>query len=232
MAALQADFNTVLRDGLPVTVRVTADSPTLLTYTARADEVITVTARSLDETLDTTLELYDADGRRLAFNDDHAGDLDGLAATDSALVRVRLDRDGLYTLALDSFNGVSDGDVEVLLRSVDAADAQTRTDADSTVITLALPRGGVFTVPLDAFDGQTVQITARDPRGLLDPVLTLYDADGVVIMRNDDHTRADLSLALFDARIESVQISAGTRLTLHEALGRGGLFTLVIAPRR
>lgn len=212
--------------------RVTADSPTLLTYTARAGEVITVTAHARDATLDTTLELYDADGRRLAFNDDHMSALDGLAVTDSALMRVRLDRDGPYTIALDSFNGVSEGDVAVLLRSVDAADAQIRTESGSTVIRLDLLRGDVFTLTLDAFDGQTVNLTALDPRGLLDPVLTLYDAGGGVMARNDDHTRDDLGLAVFDARIESVPVSAGAKLTLHEALGRGGTFTLVIAPSR
>jgi len=205
-----------------VQVRITADSPTLLTYQARAGDVISVTTRALDEALDTTLELYDADGQRVAFNDDHAG------SVDAALLRVRLERDGLYTLALDSFNGVSAGDVEVLLRVVDAANAQTQTDSAQTIITLDLLRGDVFSLALEAFDGQTVRITARDPRGLLDPVLTLYDADGALSIRNDDHTRADLALSLFDARIESAPIRAGMRLTLHEALGRGGAFTLVI----
>ncbi len=222
LAAFQADSNTVLRDGLPVQVRVTADSPTLLVYQARAGEVINVTTRALSDSLDTTLELYDTDGQRLAFSDDLAD------STDAALLRVRLDHDGLYTLALDSFNGVSDGDVEVLLRVVDAADARTHTDSDRTVITLDLLRGDVFTLGLAAFDGQTVRITARDPRGLLDPVLTLYDADGTIHIRNDDHARIDLSLGLFDARIESTRVDVGMRLTLHEALGRGGAFTLVI----
>ena len=63
-----------------------------------------------------------------------------------------------------------------------------------------------------------MHFTARDPRGLLDPVLTIYDADGVRLAENDDNAApfalAGLTLNTFDAQIVAFRVLADGRLTL------------------
>ena len=71
----------------------------------------------------------------------------------------------------------------------------------------------------EAMDAETVTITARslEPEGVLDPMLTLYDASGTVIASNDDHENPSSNLTLFDAQIDGAALPAAGTYTIEVA---------------
>lgn len=221
----------------PLTVRLDGVRPAILHYDAVPGETITITARALDD-IDTTLELLTPSDRRLAFNDNHPGvDDPPLAPTDSALLHVPLTKGGRYTLRVDSFSGVAVGEVVVTLNVVAPVPERVIAQNDrETRLLIALPPGRVYRRTLEtATDAdETVTLTARDPFGRLDSLLTLRDADGALVAFNDDHASDDLTLNLFDARLSGVRLVAGAPFTLElrEFLGRGGILHLTITRER
>jgi hypothetical protein len=60
-------------DQSPQIVELAAHSPFSCSLSLQVGQIVTLTARDTSGPLDPVLRLYDADGRLLAFNDDHAG---------------------------------------------------------------------------------------------------------------------------------------------------------------
>jgi hypothetical protein len=221
LAQAQAPDAPRLTPGAALTLTLDGQGPVVATFTADSGDRVTLTAQALDE-LDTTLELLGPNGRRVAFNDDHGTDAAALAASDSRITRLTLDQAGDYVVRVDSFNGVTAGDVRLTLDVPPPPDAAARD--------VLLLRGEALTIPLALDAGDRLTVTLSDPRGLRDPLLRLVAPDGALIGANDDHTSADLTLNLFDARLDVTVDAAGEyRLELREFLGRGGLLALEIA---
>lgn len=221
LAQAQAPDVPRLIPGTALTLTLDGQGPALATFTAAPGDRVTLTAQAMDD-LDTTLELLGPNGRRTAFNDDHGTDAAALAASDSRITRLTLERAGDYVVRVDSFNGVTSGDVRLTLDVLPPPDSATRD--------VLLLRGEALTIPLTLDTGDRLTVTLSDPRGLRDPLLRLYAPDGVLIAANDDHASADLTLNLFDARLEVTVDAAGDyRLELREFLGRGGPLALEIA---
>lgn len=225
---LQPDSSTSLESNTALTLRLDGKSAALLTYTAPEVQTITLTVRAISE-LDPVVELLTPDGQRLAYNDDAS--LTGLAPTDAALVGLTLPEAGDYTVRVNTFNGVTEGEVEVLLTVVDSIPATiSEPDEGITTIQVQLPKNGVYRYELPITTDQMVQITARDPFGGLDPVLTLRNAAGEVVTRNDDHNSTDWTLNIFDAQLKEIIIPADGvyTLELREFIGRAGVIEITI----
>lgn len=226
------DSNTSLTADEPLTVRLTTAMPVELTYTSPGDEIITITAAATDpESLDVTLELRDSDDERVAFNDRHDG-LDGLAFTDAALDRLYIEAAGTYTLVVDSFNGVTEGDVTVTLTTQNPVVALDW-DGDSVTATVDLLPDRARSLTFDGTAGDTVTIIVRDPSALLDPRITLHDPDGAVIAANDDrpiNSPMALTLNVFDSYLGVVELPVDGTYTLDiaEFLGRSGVVEVSI----
>jgi hypothetical protein len=170
------------------------------------------------------LEILTPGLQRLAYNDDAM--LDGLNPLDAALVRLPLPEAGQYTIRVNSFNGASIGEVEVLLMVVEPLATET---ADDT-IRVTLHENSVYTYPLEVTAGEAYTITALDPKGVLDAVLSMRDTQGNQIAHNDDHRSGELTLNIFDAKLTFTAPSDGkVTLELREFLGRGGTFEIRIA---
>lgn len=221
LAQAQAPGVPRLIPGTALMLTLDGQGPALATFTAAPGDRVTLTAQAMDD-LDTTLELLGPNGRRVAFNDDHGTDDAALAASDSRITRLTLDHAGDYVVRVDSFNGVTVGDVRLTLDVLPPPDADTRD--------VLLLRGEALTIPLALDAGDRLTVTLRDPRGLRDPLLRLYAPDGALVAVNDDHASADLMLNLFDARLDVTVDAAGEYwLELREFLGRGGLLALEVA---
>lgn len=221
LAQAQAPDVPRLIPGAALTLTLDGAGPALATFAATSGDRVTLTALAVDE-LDTTLELLGPNGRRVAFNDDHGTDDAALAASDSRITRLTLDHAGEYVVRVNSFNGVTSGDVRLTLDVLPPLDADTRD--------VLLLRGEALTIPLALDAGDRLTVTLSDPRGLRDPLLRLYAPDETLSAANDDHGSGDLTLNLFDARLEVTVSAAGQyRLELREFLGRGGLLALGIA---
>lgn len=212
----------------PTTVTI-GDSPAWLSYEGKAGDVITLSTMTAitDTAPDTTLEILYPDGHRFDYVDDMVF-ADGTVKSDAVLENITLPIDGVYRIRVDSFNGVSEGDVNILL---------TQPSTSYNVIsadTLTIVSGEIddaLTYTLDVSADDTVTIVARDVSGTLDPMLWVYDADSKLLAFNDDHLSGDLSLDVFDAQIRDLLIDTDMQLTVvvTDYLGRNGTVELIIS---
>ncbi len=199
--------------GEEITVDFNA-APINFTYEAAAGDVITVTAASVDESLDTTLQILDPSGLMIQYNDDHNSDLE-LYRFASALIEIELPEAGTYTIVLNTFGGNGSGEITVSLTSGAAAPADDPV-VDEPVQGLAVTAGETNTVvftgePItltyQGTAGETIDITASSEDGSLDPTLTLLNPDGDEIGFNDDHN-SDLDLNRLDSALIGVELES------------------------
>lgn len=221
----QDDDGIVIVADEPITVLLAAEAPTALTYTAESPQYVTMTTRSPGEpdAIDTVIRVLDPDGQQIAYADDGMD-------SNAVIVHLWLPTAGDYTLLIDSFNGVSAGEVQVTLTVSDPFDADIVTDDTSVVINATLPHNGRFVYPLNMVADETLSITTRDTSLTLDPVLWLLDADGAVLYMNDDHLQPSLTLDVFDAEIidYAVEVDGVIQVVVTDFLGNAGTFELVI----
>lgn len=93
-----------------------------------------------------------------------------------------------------------------------ASEAQPITANVPVTITL-LTGGSPVDLTYDAPDAETISVSARslEPVDALDPILTVYDANGTQLATNDDHGTARTDLALRDSLVDQLALpSAGT----------------------
>ncbi len=215
-----------IRLDTPLVAYLDGEQPILLTYIAENVETVTITARSLEESglVDTVVELLDAEGQRLAYGDDWA------ESSDTRIENLTLPGAGAYTLCVDSFNGVSSGDVEITVRASNAFGEVVTSDGEDEIVTATLPANGRFVYSFEAEMGEAVTITVRDTSGTLDPLVRLISDDGALLVENDDHDTDDLSLDSFDARIAAFTIpETGTyHVEVVDFTGAAGRFELTI----
>ena len=214
----------------PVTVMVGYD-PVWLTYSGTSGEVIQIaTLTAITDTApDTTLEILYPDGQRLDYADDVMS-ADGTIKTNAVIQNLTLSIDGVYRVRVDSFNGVSEGEVEVVLsHPTDTYEAITT--GALTIIRGEITENDILQYPMSIAGATTLTIVARDVSGTLDPVLSVYDGEGHLLAFNDDHRSNELSLDVLDARITSLAISENTRLNIvvQDFLGRYGTVELIIS---
>jgi hypothetical protein len=214
----------------PVNVTI-GESPAWLNYDGMAGETITITTLTAitDTAPNTTLEILYPDGHRLDYVDD-AILSDGSIKSDAIIDAIKLPIDGMYRIRVDSFNGVSEGEVEVILTQASPTHSEITTD-NLTIISGNIPKLGNFQYTLEASADTTYSILVRDTSGTLDPVLRVYDNDGALIAFNDDHQSNDLSLDVLDARVIDLAISDEETLTItvSDYLGQSGVVELIIS---
>ncbi|MCU0495934.1 MAG: hypothetical protein MUF87_01130 [Anaerolineae bacterium] len=206
----------VITPNVPLTLRLDGVAPSILSYDAPNAETISITVRALDP-IDPVLEILTPNDHRLAYNDDSLGQVDGLSFSDAAVTRLALPAAGRYQIRVNSFNGVSVGQVEVILTTPSAFDV---TESDDARL-IQLPPDHPVRYLVDAQSGDQITFTAYAPG--LDPIVRLYDLNGTMIAVNDDHGSTDTTLNTLDARL-TVTIPASGQYTLEVAdfLGRAG----------
>jgi hypothetical protein len=224
----------------PVTVRVTGGGADLQ-YEATRSEIVTITARSLDGDVDTLLELYSANGTKLADNDDTLTSLPGLSITDSAIVNFTLPAAGEYIIHVTSFGNMDTGDVEVTLTVVGEGSPEARPVVEVDTSLKLLFSTEPLKVYLDgrtpvdlryvAVGRQTISIYSNgldNNAEVLDSVLTILDEDGDVLAENDDLTNDTR-----DAGIENFSLpGAGIytiRVKTFDGLQSGGVEVRLVA---
>jgi hypothetical protein len=216
-------------------VTMTADNPASLVLTNEiAGAVITVTANAVDRTqVDPVLWIVDGEGRLLAYNHNILTD-EGVIDVSARINNLILPTVGLYTIYVDSFNGVSTGDVEVTIREKDRFNIVVEETGSLHVMRLTLPEDSIFTYPITVQAGDKLTITARDGNRQLDPYLRIVDSNGNPIVSNDDHNSDDFSLNIFDARIADWEVLADDTYVLEvsDFLGREGNVLLEIRKHR
>lgn len=219
-----------LQPDSPVTVTI-GDSPAWLNYAGVAGEIISITTlTAITKTApDTTLEILYPDGHRLDYADDVILP-DDTIKSDALIDAVTLPLDGFYRIRVDSFNGVSAGEVEVLLSHPSETYSENKPET-ITRVSGNVPKLGNFQYTVEVSADTILSMLVRDTSGTLDPVLRIYDANDALIAFNDDHQSKDLSLDVLDASIVGFAISENSILTItvSDYLGGNGSIELIIS---
>jgi hypothetical protein len=209
-----------------------AGAPLDLAYQGARGEVITLSARSLNAALglDTTLELLDADGVRLGFNDDVVGARAGLNLLDSLISSIELPADGQYIVRVRSFDLGVGGPVEVLVSREAGATAATPGVEHVTTVEGRVTADLEDCTPLDLAAGDTLTAVVHAQDSALDTMLMLRGPNGDELAFNDDHSLNDPSLLRFDSAIERIAIEAdgAHQLCVSGFGGSSGPYTLTI----
>ncbi len=154
--------------------------------------VVEVTARRLNSPVDSVLELFDATGNRLAFNDDHEDKFDDLRTHHAdSLIRCILPRNDIYFVRLGDAQRHGGPEYAYRLRL-----SQPRPDFELRVapscihgITWRLSTMDVYALRKDGFDGEIAVRFQDDPSGLV--------LSGGVIPAGQDHVGLTLATAPF-----------------------------------
>jgi hypothetical protein len=220
-APIRLEFDT------PTPFVLDGESPAFFVYAGQTDEIITITLRAtsdLDAQLNNPiLEIWDIQGKRIAYNDNYPNETN---PRDAQLKAIRLTETGDYLIRADTYGGVFAGEFEIIIIPSDPFE---REGADNDMI-FYLPRYAIFseTVIFDA--GDVMTLTAQDLSGTLDPFLWITAPDGSILGENDDHPSADFTLGLLDSRITDLTITQTGDYQIHvrDFLGRAGHIRLMI----
>lgn len=213
-----AQDNRVLVPDTPFLVDVVASAPQAVLFDGNAGDVVTIASQTEDD-LNPVLWLVSPSGVWLAYDDD-------ANLPNAVLGQILLLEDGRYTVYVDSFNGVSEGQVTVSL-TIEAWFSIEPSDDGWLVAIRENQRVGL---PIELEADESVTITVSDQSGTLDPYIRLVDGAGDVLAINDDHQSGDLSLDVLDAQISGLVVSeAGTyTLEIVDFLGRAGTAQVTI----
>jgi hypothetical protein len=180
---------------LPVIVNGRIDRPgdwDVYRFEGRAGQQIVaeVCARRLESPLDSVLELLDAAGRRLAFNDDHEDKSNGLLTHHAdSLIHITLPADGTYYLRLGDAQHHGGPEYAYRLRlGPPRPDFELRVVPSClNTITWRLNTLAVHALRKDGFDGQIALGFKDNPDGLA--------LDGALIPEGQDQARLTLTVA-------------------------------------
>ncbi|MGJ3238108.1 MAG: hypothetical protein ACFE0Q_05325 [Anaerolineae bacterium] len=208
----------------PLTLTVSENQRASASYTVPAGDAhaitLTVTA---DESFDPVVMVINSENRLLAYNNNSA------QSNRASIHNLWLEA-GTYTVIVDSFNGVNEGEVTVTLSRTNPFDEMVSTDDNRIIISVNLPENTRYRYMLPVEADVTYTFTLRDRGNTLDPYLRLLDAENNKLASNDDHGTVDTRLNTLDARIPDWQASTEGMITLEvrDFLGRSGDFELII----
>lgn len=162
-------------------VTLSAEGPTRVPLTIPETTRVTITALGVND-VDTVLTLLDEAQRVVAYSDDRM--VDGVLVRDAQIV---YDRAGEYLLLVDSFNGVSEGRVQLVIAQVPLVPTLRAGDA----LTLTLERWRPLRLRLLLEEPTTLQLSAASTERRLD-LLAWVMLDGDSLLAGDDQGRFDL----------------------------------------
>jgi len=199
---------------LPAIVNGRIDRPgdwDVFRFAGRAGQqvVAEVDARRLDSLMDSLLELTDAAGKRLAFNDDHADKADALKTHHAdSLINVTLPADGTYCVRLGDAQHRGGAEYAYRLRI-----SPPRPDFALRVVPSCINASSwrltpvtVFALRQDGFDGEIALSFKDDPAGVL--------LIGGTVPAGQDRVRVTLSTASW-AAVEPINLCLEGRATIN-----------------
>jgi len=216
-----------IMDGETLSGELLEDQDAIFYYfEAQAGQYATITMIAEDEfELDPTLYLY-ADDNEIAWNDD------GIAGTLHArLINVELPEATRYVIEATKYEGagrftlsleVSDLPDVNLIIGESTPSGELSYGSRITDILEFSTQTRYYTFNAQAGDEILIEMRAGDPNQL-DPILTLYDANGILIETNDDQAPGNR-----DARIEVVLPEGGTYYIIASSFFGNGPYELLL----
>lgn len=191
----------------------------------REAEYITIQAHSIEdesELFDPVMWIVDGQNHLIAYNDNFNDD--NFARIENLFLPP--DR---YTIWIDSFNGVREGEVEVQVEPADPFNEVSSATDDTITIDVKLPADAIYRYALELSENDMITISVRDTSGTLDPHLSILE-DNSLLISNDDHQSPDLTLNRLDSRISEWQVPSDNTyiIEVRDFLGNAGEFELII----
>ncbi len=189
-----------IRADAPLTVELSS-SVLEFVYTAPAPQTVTITARSVNQDVDTFLELYDPNGTLMTSNDDALHPAPGASALDAMLEAVFLAAPGDYRIKLSSFSGTTGGQIELLLTTQGGPPPPPPMTAPVTgkqlllgePLRIRLLGDGPVDLVYVAPQPQSISLYANSlpDVGEVDTTLEVFRPDGTSLAFNDDLRGSD-----------------------------------------
>jgi hypothetical protein len=203
-------------------VPISAEAPSLRWHRARPGVPIHISAKAVDageNTPDLVLWLV-LDGRVVAYNDNY-----GESSNPSIILSSP--EDAVYSVYIDSFNGVSTGTAEVLVTLLDPFNLQINEEInDFTRLSLYLPESQVFRHQFVA--SGSVRVSAKDLSGNLDLYIRLL-SEGQVVAINDDHKSEDTTLGRYDSFLDLFLGAGFYVVEVRDFLGNAGQIEILLS---
>lgn len=223
-AQAQEDNQLVL--GEVLRVNLSTDDPVQLFFIAEEAQTITLTAQTVESgnMPDAVLWVVDSENHLLTYNDNLGEN------NNPRIENLYLAQAGIYTIYVDSFNGVSEGEVEILIEQSNRFNEQIVSDETGIQIIASLPEHSLYTYEVELQADAVITITAQDISGVFDPYLRILDSENNALAMNDDHKSADIKLDIFDARFSNWTVPEDGlyQIEVRDFLGRSGEFVLSI----
>ncbi len=195
-------------------------------FTADAGDVFVITAQALNSDLDPRVALY-FDNDYITDNDDYGSNDSDLNPTDARLYNLIIQESGEYEVDVSGYQD-SSGDYRLTIERV-ATGAPTGTP-DEQIEIASVNAGQTFSLDFEAEAGDYVTIAARGLSFNADSYIALLDANGSVLIDNDDHGGGSAQLAFYDSQIPNFIITESGTYTveLSSATGESSTFGLTI----
>jgi hypothetical protein len=179
-----------------------------------AGQVITISVRATDNTLDPKIALISPEGGAVATNDDHGSTDTTLSRYDSRIANYAVTADGTYRVDISGFGGIG-GTFEMTIEQGGGAGVEPTPPPREgvEVVRATITAGTPYEYYIDANAGDVITLTAQALQDTLDVDLAVYDLQDTLVDSNQEHGTADATLFFFDARINNLIIQqTGTYL--------------------
>jgi hypothetical protein len=197
---------------------------------AQAGDVYTITVQSTTQDFDPKVSIYLGD-TYIIDNDDYGSSDSTLQSTDARIYNWIFQEDGKYELDITGYQSTA-GSFNLIIDRV-ATGAPTGTPSDQVELG-SIQSGDTYSYDFDAEEGDWVTITVRTLTKGFDPYLSLLDADGTVLLNNDDNGSGYGDYAYYDSLIRNYYISSSGTYTIEvTSVGdTGGSFGVTISTLR
>lgn len=213
-------------------VKGTVSSGEVYTYSfdATAGDVYTITVVATTSDLDPRISVY-FNNNYVADNDDYGSSDPNMQSTDARIYDLIIQETGTYEIDVRGYSNTQ-GDFALTIDPV-ATHAPTGQPTEQVELGTVAP-GDSYSYNFDAQAGDYVSLTARGLTTGFDPYITLLNADGTVLLDNDNEGSTFGDYAFYDARIANYHITASGTYTVEVSgvQGSSGTFGLTIGTLR
>ncbi|MBZ0171000.1 MAG: hypothetical protein K8E66_01335, partial [Phycisphaerales bacterium] len=200
-------------------------------FTAEAGDVYTITAQATSSYFDPRIAVYLSD-TFIADNDDYGTTTGDLQTTDARIYDLLITEGGRYEVDVRGYRD-SAGDFTLTVERV-ATDAPTGLPTERVELG-SVTGGETYSLDFDAEAGDWVTISVRGLTRDFDSYVALVNADGTVLLDNDDNGSAFLgALGFYDSQITNYHITTSGTYTIEvtDVGGAGGSFGVTISTLR
>ncbi len=215
----------------PTVVHGTVQPNAVYTYNfdGNAGDVYTITVQADSSNFDPRVTVY-LNNQYVADNDDYGTTDPNLQSTDARIYDLILTDSGSYEIDVRGYQD-SSGDFTMTLDPI-ATNAPTTPPVEDVELG-SVDTGNTYSYNFTAQAGDWVTITARGLSQGFDPYISLLDANGNVLIDNDDNGSGYGALAFLDAQIPNYHITeSGTYTVEVSGYDAGGSFGLTIGTLR